>query len=122
MATAQLIIETPLHQAGFQPVDGGEMVSRWDMQRAAPVILVTNASMLGTMLSREVEEGMFDATRSWLRSDPDAYFFLIVDELHLGRGSARTEVSFLIKSLLQRLGLAAGRRKIREMVADCDLP
>ncbi|MEA2895972.1 MAG: hypothetical protein QOJ84_1587 [Bradyrhizobium sp.] len=108
----------------FRSVDGGEMVSRWDMQRAAPDILVTNASMLGTMLSREVEEGMFDATRSWLRSDPDAYFFLIVDELHLVRGSAGTEVSFLIKSLLQRLGLddPEHMHKLRVLASSASLP
>ena len=63
----------------------------------------TNASMLGAMLSREVEDPIFDATRRWLEKDEDAYFFLVFDELHLVRGSAGTEVSFLVKSLLQRL-------------------
>jgi len=108
----------------FQSVDGGEMVSRWDMHRAPPDILVTNASMLGTMLSREVEHCMFEDTRKWLESDPDAYFFLIVDELHLVRGSAGTEVSFLIKSLLQRLGLddRARMHKLRILASSASLP
>ena len=79
------------------------MVSRWDMHRAPPDILVTNASVLGTMLSREVEDRVFEATREWLASDPESYLFFVVDELYLVRGSAGTEVSFLIKSLLQRL-------------------
>ncbi|UWS69250.1 DEAD/DEAH box helicase [Pseudomonas mosselii] len=47
----------------FPSVDGGEMVSRWDMHAAPPDILVTNASMLGAMLSREVE----DMNRPWFR-------------------------------------------------------
>ena len=108
----------------FRSVDGGEMVSRWDMHRAAPDILVTNASMLGTMLSREVEHCMFEDTRKWLENDPDAYFFLIVDELHLVRGSAGTEVSFLIKSLLQRLGLDDPSRmhKLRILASSASLP
>jgi ATP-dependent helicase YprA (DUF1998 family) len=89
----------------FPSVDGSEMVSRWDMQKAPPDIMVTNASMLGAMLSREVEDDIFEKTRRWLEEDPNAYFFLIFDELHLIRGSAGTEVGFLVKSLLDRLGL-----------------
>ncbi|HAP12892.1 MAG TPA: helicase, partial [Afipia sp.] len=108
----------------FRSIDGGEMVSRWDMHRAPPDILVTNASMLGTMLSREVEDKIFEATRDWLASDPDSYLFLIIDELHLVRGSAGTEVSFLIKSLLQRLGLddPAKIHKLRILASSASLP
>lgn len=81
----------------FPSTDGGEMVSRWDMQAAPPDVLVTNASMLGAMLSREVEDGIFDATREWLMNNNDAYFYLVFDELHLMRGSAGTETAMLIK-------------------------
>lgn len=108
----------------FPSVDGGEMVSRWDMHRAPPDILVTNASMLGTMLSREVEDKVFEATREWLANDPDSYLFFVVDELHLVRGSAGTEVSFLIKSLLQRLGLDDPKKvhKLRILASSASLP
>lgn len=108
----------------FPSVDGGEMVSRWDMHAAPPDILVTNASMLGTMLSREVEERMFEQTRNWLLSDDNAYFYLVVDELHLVRGSAGTEISFLLKSLLQRLGLddPAHMYKLRILASSASLP
>jgi hypothetical protein len=108
----------------FPSVDGGEMVSRWDMHRAPPDILVTNASMLGTMMSREVEDRVFESTREWLASDPDSYLFLIIDELHLMRGSAGTEVSFLIKSLLQRLGLDKPDliHKLRILASSASLP
>lgn len=108
----------------FPSIDGGEMAGRWDMHRAPPDILVTNASMLSTMLSREVEDDVFEATRRWLESDPDAYLFFVVDELHLVRGSAGTEVSFLIKSLLQRLGLDDPRRihKLRILASSASLP
>jgi hypothetical protein len=108
----------------FPAVDGGEMVARWDMQDAPPDILVTNPSMLGAMLSREVEDGIFDQTRAWLESDPDSYFFLIFDELHLIRGSAGTEIAFLIKSLLERLGLDRPDllHKVRILASSASLP
>lgn len=108
----------------FPSLDGGEMLSRWDMQATPPDLLVTNASMLGAMMSREVEEPIFEKTREWLRSDDDAYFYLVFDELHLIRGSAGTEVSFLIKSLIQRLGLddPAHRHKLRILASSASLP
>ena len=75
------------------------------MHQTPPDLLVTNVSMLGTMLSREIEQPMFDKTREWLAKDPNAYFFLVLDELHLVRGSAGTEVAGLIRALIHRLGL-----------------
>ena len=80
--------------------------------------------MLGTMLSREVEDGIFETTREWLANDPEAYLFLSIDELHLVRGSAGTELSFLIKSLLQRLGLDKPDliHKLRILASSASLP
>jgi hypothetical protein len=100
------------------------MVSRWDMHDRPPDLLVTNASMLGTMLSREVEQGMFEQTRKWLEADDSAYFYLVFDELHLIRGSAGTEVSCLVKSLIQRLGLDRldQRYKLRILASSASLP
>ncbi len=108
----------------FPSLDGGEMTSRWDMQAAPPDILVTNPSMLGAMLSREVEDRIFEKTREWIASDPNAYFHLVFDELHLTRGSAGTEVSFLVKSLLARLGLdkEEHRHKLRILASSASLP
>ncbi|EPJ9040042.1 DEAD/DEAH box helicase [Serratia ureilytica] len=108
----------------FPSTDGGEMVSRWDMQAAPPDVLVTNASMLGAMLSREVEDGIFDATREWLMNNNDAYFYLVFDELHLMRGSAGTETAMLIKSLIIRLGLddPKHRYKLRLLASSASLP
>jgi len=108
----------------FPSVDGGEMTSRWDMHESPPDVLVTNASMLGAMLSREVEDPIFEKTSEWLRSDDQAYFYLIFDELHLIRGSAGTEVAFLIKSLIERLGLhhPQHRYKLRLLASSASLP
>jgi transcription initiation factor TFIIIB Brf1 subunit/transcription initiation factor TFIIB len=108
----------------FPALDGGEMLSRWDMQATPPDLLITNASMLGAMLSREVEDAIFDQTRNWLMSSDDAYFYLVIDELHLVRGSAGTEVSFLVKALIERLGLAdpQHRYKLRILASSASMP
>jgi hypothetical protein len=94
------------------------------MQLTPPDILVTNVSMLGTMLSREIEQRMFKQTRAWLASAADSYFFLVLDELHLVRGSAGTEVAGLIRALIHRLGLdrPETRHKLRILASSASLP
>jgi DEAD/DEAH box helicase domain-containing protein len=89
----------------FQDPDGSEMWSRWDMQERPPDILITNYSMLNIMLMRGVEEGIFDETRRWLEQDHSNRFHLVVDELHSYRGTPGTEVGYLLRALLDRLGL-----------------
>ncbi len=108
----------------FPTVDGSEMVSRWDMQETPPDILITNTSMLSAMLAREVDAPIFERTRAWLESDPDAYFYLVLDELHLQRGSAGTEVAYLLRLLLSRLGLdrAEHANKLRILASSASLP
>lgn len=108
----------------FPRTPGAEVVTRWDMQRHPPDILITNTSMLSTMLVREVDEPIFTQTRKWLESDPDAYFYLVLDELHLQRGSAGTEVSYLLRNLLTQLGLSdpKNRHKLRILASSASLP
>ena len=100
------------------------MTSRWDMQEHPPDILITNTSMLNAMLAREVDSPIFRQTRDWLLSADDSYFFLILDELHLQRGSAGTELSFLLRLLIERLGLddARHRHKLRILASSASLP
>lgn len=108
----------------FPSVDGCEMTNRWDMQATPPDFLITNVSMLGAMLNREVEEPLFAKTRQWLTENDNATFFLVLDELHLQRGSTGTEVSYLLRLLLDRLGLAdpAHRHKVRVLASSASLP
>ena len=108
----------------FPNVLGSELVSRWDMQETPPDILVTNTSMLSIMLSREVDQDVFENTKKWLMSDPDAYFYLVMDELHLIRGSSGTEVAGLIRYLIHRLGLdqPEHRYKLRILASSASLP
>ncbi|WP_084518701.1 DEAD/DEAH box helicase [Bradyrhizobium sp. th.b2] len=108
----------------FPSVDGAELVARWDVQATPPDLLVTNVSMLGAMLSREVEQPIFEQTRAWLEEEDDAYFFLVLDELHLVRGSAGTEIAGLIRALVHRLGLdrPETRHKLRILASSASLP
>jgi len=108
----------------FPSIDGGELTSRWDMQETPPDLLITNVSMLNAMLAREVDSPIVDRTREWLMSNDDAYFFLVLDELHLQRGSAGTETSYLLRLLFERLGLTdpKHRHKLRILASSASLP
>jgi DEAD/DEAH box helicase domain-containing protein len=108
----------------FPSVDGAELLSRWDMQSHPPDILITNVSMLGAMLNREVDARLFEKTRQWLSEDENSYFYLILDELHLQRGAAGTEVSYLLRYLMHRLGLTdpKHRHKLRVLASSASLP
>lgn len=108
----------------FPRTAGGEVLSRWEMQKTPPDILITNTSMLSTMLVREVDDPIFEQTRNWIEHDPNAYFYLILDELHLQRGTAGTEVSYLLKHLINRLGLdkEKHRHKLRILASSASLP
>lgn len=89
----------------FPNMDGGEMWSRWDMQETPPDILITNYSMLNVMLMRRIEEQIFDKTRNWLAQDKANKFYLVIDELHSYRGTPGTEVAYILRLLLDHLGL-----------------
>ena len=99
----------------------GEMVTRWDMQEKAPDILITNFSMLSAMMMRSSEKKMFEDTRRWFQVDTEIdgelseaekarekkkrVFHLVLDELHLYRGTAGTEVAYLIRAFLNEIGV-----------------
>lgn len=108
-------------QRFFQDLDGGEMWSRWDMQECPPDILVTNYSMLNIMLMRDVDAPVFDRTCSWLQADRNNVFHLIVDELHTYRGTAGTEVAYLLRALFDRLGLSPDSEQLRIIASSASL-
>lgn len=105
----------------FPKLDGAEMWSRWDMQEAPPDILITNYSMLNIMLMRSLEAPVFDLTRQWLQSDQRNVFHLVVDELHTYRGTAGTEVGYIIRVLLDRLGLAGDSSQLRIIASSASI-
>jgi len=117
---AQQVSGTPAERF-FQNLDGSEMWSRWDMQDSPPDILITNYSMLNIMLMRAVEAPIFDQTRAWLEADPTHVFHLIVDELHTYRGTAGTEIAYLLRALYDRLGLVSDSDQLRIIASSASL-
>jgi Lhr-like helicase len=102
--------------------DSAEMILRCDMQENPPDILITNYSMLNIMTMRKAENSMFEKTKAWLEEDKNHVFTLVVDELHTYRGTAGTEVSYIVKVLLDRLGLKSNSSQIRFLASSASLP
>ena len=90
-----------------------ELVARWDVVATPPDLMITNYSMLNVMLMRTLEAPLFQATRSWLAEDTSHVFTLVVDELHLYRGTQGTEVSMIVRNLLARLDLEPTSPQLR---------
>lgn len=105
----------------FPRMDGGELWSRWDAQDTPPDLLITNYSMLNIMLMRTLEQDMFRQTRAWLEADPGHVFSLVVDELHAYRGTPGTEVSYVLRLLLDRLGLEPDSPQLRVLATSASL-
>ena len=100
--------------------DASEMWSRWDMQDHPPDILITNYSMLNIMLTRDLERPIFERTKEWLE-EPDSVFHLVVDELHSYRGTAGSEVAYLLRTLFNRLNLDPNSSKLRIIASSASL-
>ncbi|WP_300646133.1 DEAD/DEAH box helicase [Nocardioides sp.] len=98
-----------------------ELLVRWDMVETPPDILVTNYSMLNAMLMRSFEDALFERTRIWLDNSSDHVFTLIVDELHLYRGTQGSEVAMVVRNLLSRLGLAPDSPQLRCIATSASL-
>lgn len=106
----------------FQDPFAGELITRWDMIATPPDILVTNYSMLNVMLMRDVEEPIFESTKKWLALSEDHVFTLVVDELHLYRGSTGAEVGMVVRNLASRLGLDSSSSQFRIIATSASLP
>ena len=98
--------------------------------------------MLQVMLMRQADDGLssipkqdphdgssdlgdnmiFDKTKAWLKEDTENHIFhLVIDELHLNRGSGGTESAYLIRLLLDRLGLKPGHHQLRILASSASL-
>lgn len=126
--------EELLEQLSFFPrmePSASEMFHRWEMQVSPPDILITNVSMLSIMLMRHAhpsipgdraDSQILDATARWLAEDREHHVFqLVLDELHLYRGAAGTEVGYLLRLLLDRLGIAPDSRQLQILASSASL-
>ncbi len=101
--------------------DSSEMWDRWSMQETPPDILITNYSMLNIMLMRKQEDAIFEKTKQWLQEDERNVFHLVVDEMHTYRGTAGTEVAYLIRLLLKRLGLEPDSKQVQFLASSASM-
>lgn len=125
-------------KTNFQRLDGAEMRSRFDMHQTPPDILITNFSMLSIILMRAIESGMLDETKKWLECTTDwdienlseiqrvkekeeRIFHIVIDELHMYRGTPGTEISYLLRLLYSRLGLDPSSSKVRFLASSASL-
>jgi len=69
---------------------------------------------------READSPIFQQTRQWLEQ-PGNVFHLIIDELHLYRGTSGTEVAYLLRLLLRRLGLTPTDPRLRILASSASL-
>jgi len=110
-----------LYQIPCMDTDSSEMWDRWSMQETPPDILITNYSMLNIMLMRKQEEPIFEKTKKWLEDDPNNIFHLVIDEMHTYRGTAGTEVAYLVRLLLNRLGLSPDSPQIQFLASSASM-
>ncbi|MGI6636402.1 MAG: DEAD/DEAH box helicase [Christensenellales bacterium] len=73
-----------------------EVISRDDMQKTPPHILITNYSMLEYMMLRPKDDAVFAGAQLQ---------YVILDEAHIYRGATGIETSMLIRRLLARISL-----------------
>lgn len=105
----------------IQTLEGSELVTRWDMQEVPPDILITNYSMLSIMLLRDREQRIFEETRLWLDENPNNRFTLVIDELHSYRGTGGTEISYIIRSFIERIGLTPNHPQLQIIATSASL-
>lgn len=106
-----------LHQTDY---DDAEMVTRFEMQRTTPDILITNYSMLEYMLLRNREDNIWDETGAHFASHPNEKLLFIIDEAHMYRGSSGGEVALLIRRFMSRVGLK--REQVQFILTTASLP
>lgn len=134
VSDAQKELAEVMEEASFirrMSPDAAEMIHRWEMQETPPDILVTNISMLSIMLMRHsapslpndrADSNIFEATKKWLSEDRKNHVFqLVIDELHLHRSSAGTEIAYLLRLLLHRLGIGPDSPQLRILASSASL-
>ena len=98
-----------------------ELIVRWDMASTPPDILVTNYSMLNVIQMRHQEDEIFDSTKRWLAESAENIFTLVVDELHLYRGTTGSEVAMIVRNFLSRIGLNPNHPQLRIIATSASL-
>ena len=86
-----------------------ELITRQEMQRNCPDILISNYSMLEYMLMRPIEKSLWENTRKWLSSNSQNKLLFVIDEAHMYHGASGAEVALLIRRVLNKLEISRDR-------------
>lgn len=97
-----------------------EMISRFEMQKNTPDILITNYSMLEYMLIRQNEQKIWKDTKQWLNMCPSNKLLFIIDEAHMYRGAAGGEVALLIRRFMYKIGIR--QEQIQFILTSASIP
>ncbi|MBD5083983.1 MAG: DEAD/DEAH box helicase [Clostridiales bacterium] len=100
--------------------EDAELITRFEMQKICPDILITNYSMLEYMLFRPREAQIWRDTKAWLDSHPANKLLFIIDEAHMYKGSAGGEVALLIRRMFHRLGIS--RQRVQFILTTASMP
>lgn len=100
--------------------DDAELITRFEMQKTIPDLLITNYSMLEYMLFRPREAKFWEETTNWLKEKKDNKLLFVIDEAHMYKGSAGGEVAYLIRRLLHKLKI--GRDKVQFILTTASMP
>lgn len=104
----------------FTAQKDAELITRQEIRRNCPDILITNYSMLQYMLIRPIEESIWNDTKAWLNASPENKMLFIIDEAHMYRGSSGGEVALLIRRFLHKMGI--DRSKIQFILTSASIP
>lgn len=100
--------------------EDAELITRFEMQKCTPDILITNYSMLEYMLLRPREASIWEDTINWLKKDKKNKLLFIIDEAHMYRGSSGGEVALLIRRLFHKLGI--NRNRVQFILTTASMP
>ncbi len=91
-----------------------ELISREQMQKTPPHILLTNYAMLEYLLLRPADTALFDGEtgKHWR--------FLVLDEAHAYDGAQATEIAMLLRRLQDRV-TGGGQKKLQAIAASATL-
>lgn len=110
-----------LHNSEHFPDDNdAELITRFEMQKVTPDILITNYSMLEYMLLRPIEENIWNETKKWLKMDSKNKLLFIIDEAHMYKGSSGGEVALLIRRLFNKIGI--NREQVQFILTTASMP
>ena len=110
-----------LHNSDHTPnKEDAEFITRFEMQKYCPDILITNYTMLEYMLLRPNESNIWGKTKEWLESERENRLLFIIDEAHMYRGASGGEVALLIRRLFHKLGI--GRDRVQFILTTASMP